>query len=184
VRLPIPIGDSSTVALSMRGAQYPVSKLLWRVTRVAGSNLVSSRPPNVTSPSFLPSARRESLNEVIASEIRPAKASDSTGVGPFITERPCWRHKCQEKHLGAVMVRRTDRLKPMIPSKGLELEEKSLLSTVATPNFCFGKLRPATIILSVTTLPLIVPWPYEMLNASLVFTNELETFGPKKLWFP
>lgn len=48
---------------------------------------VSRVYPNVTSPSFLLSARRGILNEVIAAETNPAFASDSMGVSVLSLDR-------------------------------------------------------------------------------------------------
>lgn len=48
---------------------------------------VSRAHPNVTSPSFLLSARREILNEVMGDATKPAFASDSMGVSVFWLDR-------------------------------------------------------------------------------------------------
>ena len=84
-----PSAVTASIAPSQKPAVAPLVATLSNVTSVAGSNLVVSSAPNVISPSFLLSARREILYEVIASSIRPADASDSTGVGTPWFERVC-----------------------------------------------------------------------------------------------
>ena len=75
-----PVSVPSTVTESIEPSQNPFVATLLKVTSVCASNLEASSPPNVISPSFLLSASREILKEVIASWMRPALARASTGV--------------------------------------------------------------------------------------------------------
>ena len=78
-----PESAPSTVIAPSAPSQKPAASpdaTLSNVVSVDGSNLVSSSPPNVISPSLRSSERREILYDVIADEMRPALARDSTGV--------------------------------------------------------------------------------------------------------
>ena len=84
-----PVSVPSTVTESIEPSQNPFVATLLKVTSVCASNLEASSPPNVISPSFLLSARREILKDVIASPIRPALERDSTGVRTPCSESVC-----------------------------------------------------------------------------------------------
>jgi hypothetical protein len=65
--------------------------------------------PNVTSPSFLLSARREILKEVMAEVTNPAFASASTGVSVCCWDRDCIASKLHQ-HVPSMRLNITYRL--------------------------------------------------------------------------